>query len=95
MVKVNGRGCWGAAWGQMERMSLTYLPHFIGIKPATVGGGEEVQLLYVIHIQGYMLHSANVFVPHYVLLFLLISINSLQTYRFFFCSNFYKALENY
>ncbi len=38
MVKVNGMDCCRAAWGQIERMPLTYLPHFIGVMQAVDGG---------------------------------------------------------
>lgn len=42
MVKANGTGFCRAAWGQMERMSLTYLFHFIGVMRAV----DEGQLLH-------------------------------------------------
>lgn len=57
MVKVNGTGCCRAAWGQMKRMSLAYLLHFIGVMQAVDGG----QLL---HGDPYpRLHPATAFVP--------------------------------
>lgn len=60
MVEVNGTGCCRAAWGQMERMSLTYLLHFIGVMQAIDGG----QLL---HGDPYpRLHPATAFVHHHL-----------------------------
>lgn len=58
MVKVNGTGCCRAAWGQMEWMFLTCLPHLIGVMQAVDGG-------QMLHSYPYpRLHPATTSVHH-------------------------------
>lgn len=63
VVKVNGTGCCRAAGSQMERISLTYRLHLMGVMQAVDGG----QLL---HTGTYSrLHPAPAFVPRHSVFF--------------------------